>query len=355
MKHTVVLTMAAVMALSSFVVADVTHVSETSMKFEGAVGVVMNIFGGKPAKTVDYYKDSVHRSDSFDNKGNIENSQLIDLENELFITLMHKKKQYTQMTFDEWKEFMQSQLEGIGDAVDSSEAESEESNAEVNWDIKVNVNETGEKQTIAGKQTNEVVLTLDLDAEVTAENEESGETESAKGGMIVTSSNWLYKGGDKAKAEMDEFNKSFAEKIGILPDDVNFKEMMADAIQQNSQLGDAIQKLQEESEKLDGMAMRVETVYETKIDPETLKKMQEEKARQEKEERKEIPTSVGGLLGGIGKKALKKKMQKDQGPKERNTLMTTVTEVLEFETTSLEKSLFKVPADYKLVERPKEE
>jgi hypothetical protein len=358
MKKTVVLMIAVIMLFSSFVVADVTYVSETSMQFEGAVGKVMNFFGGKPTKTVDYYKDDVHRSDSFDKKGKLESSQIIDLQNELFITLLHDKKQYTQMTFDEWKELMQSSLESMGDAGEAdaeTETETEEPSAEVEWDLKVDVEETGKKETIAGKKTSEVVLTLDLDAKVTAEDEDTGETESAKGGMIVTSSNWLYKGGDDAKKEMDAFNKRFAEKIGFLPDDVNFKEMMASALQEGSQLGDAIKTLQEESEKLDGMAMRVETVYETKVDPETLKKIEEEKAKEEKQERMEIPTSVGGLLGGLGKKALKNKMEKDTGPKERNRLMTMVTEVLEFETTSLEKSLFQVPTDYSLVERSEEE
>ena len=180
MKKTVVLMIAVIMAFSSLVVADVTYVSETSMQFEGAVGKVMNFFGDKPTKTVDYYKGDVHRSDSFDKKGKLESSQIIDLENELFITLMHSKEQYTQMTFDEWKELVQSRLDSIGEATETEEiedeAETEEPSAEVEWDLKVDVNETGKKETIAGKKTNEVVLTLDFDAEVTAEDEETGET-----------------------------------------------------------------------------------------------------------------------------------------------------------------------------------
>ena len=359
MKKIVVLMSAAIMLFSSFAFADVTYISETSQKFEGSVGIVMNFFGGKPAKTVDYYKSNVHRSDSFDSKGNLESSQIIDLENELFITLLHDKKQYTQMTFDEWKALMQSSLESMGEATESQdpEAEAEEADpsAEVSWDLTVDVQETGEKQTIAGKKTENVILTLDFAAEVTAEDEESGETETAKGGMIVTSSNWLYKGGDTAKKEMDEFNLAAAQKLGFVAGDLELQKIMTNALQENSQLGDAMKKLQEEKEKLEGMPMRVETVYETQIDPETLKKMEEAKAKEEKQEDMEIPTSVGGLLGGFGKKVLKKTTEKDQAPKERNRLMTTVTEVLEFETTSLEASLFTVPADYERVEQPKEE
>ncbi len=360
MKQAVVLSAAFFLLLSSLVLADVKYESTSSMQLAGTVGKMMNFFGGgKPVKTVDYYKGDVKRSDSFDNKGNLESSHIVDLNKELFITVQHDKKQYTQMTFDEWKEMLKSTMESLGqegEEVENAEPESEEPEAEVDWDVKVDVQETGEKETIAGKQTEKVVLTLDFDAEVTAENEESGEMESAKGGMIVTSSHWLYKGGDKAKSEMDDFNKRFVEKLGFAPDDAGVKEMMANAMQENSQLGEAIKKMQEEGEKLQGLPMRINTVYETKVDPETLKKMEEEKAREEKQEQTEIPTSVGGLLGGLGKKALKNRMEKkDEGPKERNTLMTSVTEVLAFETTSLDASLFVVPADYKLVERDRQE
>lgn len=359
MKKVVFLTAAILIFVSSFALADVKYVSTTSMQFEGAVGKMVNLFSGnKPVKTVDYYKGDVKRSDSFDKKGNLESSQIVDLDKELFITIQHDKKQYTQMTFDEWKKMVQTSFDKMeGDMKDvDNETVEDEPEATVDWDIKVDVEKTDETETIAGKKAEKVVLTLDFDAEVTAENEESGEMESAKGGMIVTSSNWLYKGGDQAKKEMDEFNMAFAEKLGFVADDLDFKKIFSDAMQENSQLGDAMKKLQEESEKLDGLPMRVNTVYETKVDPETLKKMEEEKAKEEKEERMEIPTSVGGLLGGLGKKAMKKQMEKkDEGPKERNTLMTTVTEVLEFDTTSLDASLFDVPADYKLVENKTEE
>jgi hypothetical protein len=346
-----------IFTLSSLLVADVKYVSTTTTEFEGAVGAMMNLFGaGNAVKTVDYYKDNIKRSDSFDKKDRLESSQLVDLDNELFVSIDHKDKKYTQMTFDEWKEMMQSAMESTSQgSSEETSAETEEETTEVDWDLKVDVNETGETEKVAGKKTDKVIMTLDLDAEVTS-TEEGQEPESAKGGLVVTSTHWLYKGEDDAGKEMEEFNSRLVEKLGFMPGSASAKEMMAKVLEQNSQLGDAIETMQEEGKKLQGVSMRVETLYETKVDPETAKKMEEERAKQKEEEKTEIPTSVGGLLGGFGKKLVKKQMDnQDEGVKERNTLMRTSTEVLELDTLALDDSLFEIPSDYKLVERRVEE
>lgn len=351
MKHVLIALL--ILGFASMGVADVKYATSTKMEFGGTVGTMMNLFGAsKPVKTIEYYKGDVKRSDSFD--GNkLQESQIIDLEKELFINIDHTSKEYTQMTFAEWRDMLQATMEQFGqeEAAGSEEPEPEsESNADVEWEFNVDIQETGERETIAGKRTEKVILTLDLDAEVTSQ-EEGQEPETAKGGMIVTSNNWLFKGEDAAQREMQAFNEAMVEKLGMLPDQASFKEMMTEVIQSNSQLGEAIEKMQQEGSKLQGISMRNHIVYETKVDPETAKKMNEERAKQQEEENTEIPTSVGGLLGGFGKKMLKKQLdKKDEGVKERNTLMSTTTEVDELSTSTLEASLFQVPADYTQVE-----
>ncbi|MBN1478700.1 hypothetical protein EH223_17210 [candidate division KSB1 bacterium] len=332
--------------------ADVKYVSTTTVEMEGAVGSMMKFFGaGKPIKSVDYYKGDLKRSDTFDRKENLETSQIIDLESELFVTVDHKEREYSQMTFNEWKKRLEESLKQLGEeeygATDTTAAEPE---AKVDWELKFDVEETGEKEKIAGKNTEKVVLTIDLDAEVTSTEEQPGqEPESAKGGMIVTSTHWLYKGDNAAKKEMDDFNMRLAEKLGFVPGSASAQQMMAKIIEQNSRLGEAIETMQEEGAKLEGISMRVETLYETKVDPETARKIEEEKAREDEKEDTEIPTSVGGLLGGFGKKMMKKHMEKkDEGVKERSTLMRSTTEVLELDVSALGNELFNVPNDYKL-------
>ena len=354
MKRFIVFVFALLILSSSKSFSDVTYESETALKFEGALGKMMNFFGAaKPVKSVDYYKNEMKRSDSFDKKGELSNSQIINMKDELFISIDHQRKQYTQMTFDEWFEMMKSTMEqfGQGEAVDVDDGE-EAPEAKVDWDLKVDVKKTGETETIAGRKCEKVILTLDMDAKVTATNDEAGsDPETAKGGMIVTSTQWLFKGGDKAKEEMDDFNLKFAEKLGVMPGQVGFKDMMAQVMESNPQLGEAMDKMKTEGEKLDGFAMKTHTLYETKIDPETAQKMQEERVKQEEDEGLEIPTSVGGLLGGFGKKMVKKKMQKDEEVKERNVLMQSETSVLGMTTSPLDNTLFAAKDGHKLVKR----
>ncbi len=333
--------------------SDVKYESDTLLNVEGAVGTVMKVFGAaKPVKTVDYYKGNVKRSDSFDKKGKVSTSQIIDLNKELFISIDHRRKQYTQMTFDEWRQMIESTMQQLGGEAGAEAQQSEEPDAEVDWDLKVDVQKTGDKETIAGKTCNKVILTLDMDARVTSTNSEDGRApDSAKGGMVVTSTQWLYKGNSAAKKEMDDFNVRLAKKLGMMPGKANFKDMMAQVVQSNAQLGDAIEKLQEEGRKMNGLPMRVHTLYESKVNPETAKKRQDEKAKQDDDKDMNIPTSVGGLLGGFGKKMVKKKLQKKDEPvKDRNALMHSTMTVLALETAPLPASLFQIPSGFKMIE-----
>jgi hypothetical protein len=352
MKRLIVWALGMVIIASSLGYTDVKHVSETLFNLEGTMGKMMKFMGAaKPIKTVDYYKNEMKRSDSFDKKGKVTTSQIINIKDKVFISIDHKRKNYTQMTFDEWTAMMKSTMEQFsqGDMGEVDEAENEKPDAEIDWDLKVDVKKTGETETVGGKKCEKVILTLDMDAEVTSTNTEDGDVpETAKGGMIVTSTHWLYKGGDKAKKEMADFNLKLAKKLEILPGKASFKDMMAQIVEGNPQLGEAMEKMKNEGGKLDGFAMRVHTAYETKVDPETAKRMNEEKAKQD-DDGMEIPTSVGGLLGGFGKKMAKKKMQKNNEVKERNALMQSDTKVLEMGTSTLERALFGIPSGYNLV------
>ena len=353
MKRISIFALCFLLAGAATIFADVKYESETVLNMEGAVGKMMKVFGAaRPVKTVDYYKGDIKRSDSFDKKGKLKTTQIVNLDKELFISIDHKKKHYTQMTFDEWRQMIESTMQQIGQSSDETTQQNEQPDAEVDWDFKVDVQKTGEKETIAGKPCEKVVLTMDMDAKVTATNSEEGQApDSASGGMAVTSTQWLYKGDSSAKKEMADFNMKFATKLGMMPGKANLKNMMAQVVQSNSRLGDAIEKLQEEGKKMNGMPMRVHTVYETTVDPETAKKMNEAKAQQDKDEDMKLTTSVGGLLGGFGKKMMKKKMHKEEPVKERNALMHSDMNVLSLATTPLARSLFDIPAGYKMVKR----
>ncbi|RPH92673.1 MAG: hypothetical protein EHM72_17110 [Calditrichaeota bacterium] len=303
---------------------------------------MMKFFGaGKPINSVDYYKGDQKRSDTFDGE-KLASTAIIDIDRELFVNIDHKRQEYTQMTFEEWRQMFEQTMKDLKQ--DQAQEESE-TKTDVKWDIKVDVKETGAKEQIEGRPTDQVIITLDVNTTVTAQ-EEGKAPETAKANLIVTSSQWMFKGDDSAQKEMMLFSLKMIKKLGIAPDKASMQQMMHQVFESYPQLGAAMEKLQKESDKLGGVAMRVESLYESKADPQTAQAMKEGKKDKESTE---IPTSVGGLVGGLGKKMLNKQLEKKQEHKDRTTLLKSKLEVTDLTTSSLGSGLFEIPASYKLV------
>lgn len=336
--------MMVLLIVSTWAMADVKHATTSKMEFGGTLGKMMKFFGaGKPMSTVDYYKSDIKRSDSFTN-GKLDNSQIVDLDKELFITISHKDKEYTQMTFEEWRQMMRETLESLKEGKGEKP---EQRDTDVKWNVKFDVKDTGEKEEVSGRSTDKVILTLTMEAEATSQ--EDGKTPAtARTNLIVTSTEWLYRGEDKSQKEMQTFNINLAKKLGLSPDDAAMQSMMQQVFATYPQMAQAMERLKKEGDKLAGFAMRVNTVYESEPDPATAQRMKEEKQKQEKADT-EIPTSVGGLVGGFGKKMLQKKLENKQAQSDRTTLMKSTLEVTELATSPVDAALFEIPAGYKLV------
>ena len=343
MKNTAVM----LMILSACVAADVKHASTSTMEFGGTLGKVMRFFGAsKPTNTVDYYAADLKRSDSFKD-GKLESTQIIDLDKELFITVNHTQKEYSQMTFEEWRQMMRETLESLKQS-EKPEKSDRPNDAEVKWNVTFDVKETGEKENVAGHSADKVVLTIRMEAEVTAQ-EEGGEPETARTNLVVTSTEWLYRGQDKAQKEMQAFHLALFKKLGFAPDALAMQKTLNQVFATYPQMAEAMERLQKESEKLAGFSMRTVSIYESEPDPATTQRMKEEK---KKEEAPAIPTSVSGLAGALGKKMVQKQMEKKQAASSesgRTKLMSVTAEVTELSTAALDRSLFDVPAGFKLV------
>lgn len=321
--------------------ADVKYATTTSTEFGGTLGKMMKFFGaGKPISSVDYYKGDQKRSDTFDGD-KLASTAIVDIDKELFVNIDHKRQEYTQMTFEEWRQMFRETMQ---DLKQEQPQEEDAVQTDVKWDIKVDVKETGAREQIEGRPTEQVIITLDVNTTVTSQ-EEGEAPETAKANLIVTSSQWMFKGDDSAQKEMMLFSLKMIKKLGIAPDKASMQQMMHQVFESYPQLGAAMEKLQKESDKLGGVAMRVESLYESKADPEAAKNMKAEK----KDESTEIPTSVGGLVGGLGKKMLSKQLEKKQEPKDRTTLLKSKLEVTDLSMSSVGSDLFEIPANYKLV------
>lgn len=315
--------------------ADVKKESTTKMEFKGALGTIMKFFGsGKPTSTSEYYKGNVYKSETMDDKGRVTNSQIVDLDQELFISIDHKKKQYTQMTFDEWRKMMEENIQKM----EKEQKKAKDDDTKVEWDFKVDVEKPGDTEMIAGKNAEKVIVKLEVTSKATQEDAETSQAQTMQGDMIVTSTNWMVSD-VKGQKEIEDFHKKMAEKIGFLPGKGGMEDMMARINQSNPKLAEAIEKMQKESQKLSGVPFRTETVYETSGAATSADN------QQEMETKREIPTSVGGLLKGFGKKMAKPDKEDESN---QNVLMQTTTEVTEFEVAPIDSKEFEVPANYKL-------
>ncbi|MDZ7359231.1 MAG: DUF4412 domain-containing protein [candidate division KSB1 bacterium] len=309
--------------------------STTRLIFKGALGTMMKMVGGnKPMTGTQYIQGHKSRQDNIDDEGKITTSSIIDLDREVMITIDHKKKEYTEMTFAELREM----FKGLGEkAKTAQDKPKSEADVKVSFDVKVN--RTGEKKNIAGYETEKVILTLTAKGE--AQDKNSAET--GKGGMIVRSTNWVaanVKGYDEVQA----FHLAFAEKLGMMSGG-GPAQMIESLSKMNPQLAEAMKKLEQESKKLQGVALMTETVFETWAEPS--EKPTEAPAAQAGEQ--QPPKSVGGLLGGFGKKLGQKVAKKDDAASSdgRNVLMESVTEVTFLGSTSVDAGLFAAPAGYK--------
>ncbi|MCG3119451.1 MAG: hypothetical protein ALAOOOJD_01859 [bacterium] len=307
----------------------------TQMKFTGMLGTMMKMFGGnKPITSTQYIQGHKSRSDNLDEKGNLTSSAIIDLDREVMINIDHKKKEYTETTF---AEFLQRLNEMKEKTKPQPTAEKEQPEVKMSFDVKVD--RTGEKKTIAGYSTEKVILTMTATGEGT--DAESGET--GKGGMMVTSTHWMASS-VKGYEEVQAFQMAFAQKLGEKAGANSMAQLLENLKKTNPQLAEAMKKLEQEGKKLQGVSLVTTTVFETWAEGAADQAPQAEKA-----EESNAPKSVGGLLGGLGKKLGQKAAKKDESASNngRAVLLESTSEITAIGSSAVEAGLFTAPVGYK--------
>lgn len=307
----------------------VKHSTITTMKFHGFLGTIMKMAGGdKPHTSTTYVQGHQLRIDQMDEKGTLVRSTIIDLDREVYITIEHKKQEYSEMTFAEFKEMMNEMKSRLGAPQEKAGQKPED--MKVDFDVKVD--HTGERKSIAGFNTEKVILTMTAVGEKAATATEHGAT----GKMVVTSTMWVTNDA-KGYEEQKAFWRLFGEKMGM--DMSGGGQNIMAGLQANPQLAKAVTRLAEESRKLKGFAVLVESKFETQA-----------QAGEPPAETKGAPRSGGGMLGGLGKKLMK--IPTSDEPKSGGVLYETKVETTAYETGSYPAGLFTVPAGFKAVKSP---
>jgi hypothetical protein len=298
--------------------ADVKTRDKGQVKFEGMLGRMMGMFGGKAAREGVVTSNAVRgnrKAEFNDTRGRI-----VDLAEEKVYEIDMKKKTYEVTTFEELRRRMrEAQEKAQRDAPRDDEAreakdERPEKEVEVDFDVK----ETGQTRSLAGYDTRQVIMTVTV--------REKGRTLEDGGGLVMTADSWL---GPEIAAmkELAEFEMRYWKAIA--PETAGMSaEQMAAVMAMYPMVKSAMERLQKENVKLQGTPLATTTTFE---------------AVKSKAQMAEQAQSSGG--GGLGGMLARRIAKRDDKP--RSTIVTINHETLEV-TTNVADADLAIPAGFKL-------
>jgi hypothetical protein len=320
--------------------ADVKSDEKTLVKFEGMLGKVVNLFGGKAAR------EGVRTSVAVkgDRKASISDTagQIIDLKEEKIYDVDLRKKSYKVTTFAELRKRMDEARKRAEEDAKKAQAQEktpppaaannngkDQKQVDVDFDLK----ETGQKKTINGFDTREIIMTITM--------REKGKTLEQSGGMLLTSDIWM---GPRIAAmqEIMDFDVRYATQLagpmiaGASPDE------MAAAMAMYPMMKDAIARMRAEGVKMDGTPIQTTTTIDAVKSEEQV--AAEQQQQQQQDSRSVSPSNpVGSLIGGLTRRAANRNST-PAGP--RATFMTMTNEVLKVATTVVDADVA-IPAGFK--------
>ena len=311
--------------------ADVRADQKGRIEFAGVLGKMVNIFGGKAAREGVVSTIAVKG----DRKATLNEAtgQIIDLGEEKIYDLDMKHKTYKVMTFEELRRHMEEARKKAEENArkEQGKAAPPDKNAK-QMEIDFSLKETGQKKTINGYNTHEVVMTITM--------REKGKTLEESGGLVLTSDIWM---GPKiaAMTEIPEFELRYWRQLQGPAMPGASAEDMAAAMAMYPMMKDAIAKMNTENVKLDGTPIQTTTTIDAVKSAADMAA-----AEQSGDEAKPAPSGgLGGMLGGFAKKKLEKKNEGD-AKSNRSTFMTSTSELIKV-TTDVAAADVAVPAGFK--------
>jgi hypothetical protein len=301
---------------------------KTQVQFGGFIGGVMNVFGGKATRE-GITTTSVVRGDRRSSVTG-KTGELVDLKEEKIYQIDYGRKTYKVVTFDElrkqWEDAQKQMKEQSRETRDSGSSEKAPE-----YEIDVDVKETGEKETINGFKTRQAIVT------VTAR--EKGMKLKDSGGAVLTADLWL---GPKIAPlkELDDFNRRYFQKLYGGINTGGDARSMAMLISQSPAFTKAMKKFQDKQASLDGSAVRTSVKFEVVPDP---------RAPQQTESSPSSGDAASRMIGGLMNKAKRNKEAKQQSgePSDgRKMLFSSKTELISATGESTEAALA-IPAGFK--------
>jgi len=333
--HPIVL--ACLMLIASALFADVKVERRSKFELPGLLGGIVKVFGGKSAREGVVSKIAVKGDRKMTINEDI--AELVDLSQEKIYQIDMKGKSYKVMTFEELRKQMQDAIAKAQSAPDRSGGNQKGQEKPPEYKVDVSVKESGQKKEINGYNAREVVTTITV-YDKTKKPED--------GSMVLTSSMWLAPT-IAAMKELEDFDRRFAQKL-LLPFAADMAQQMAPAMAMYPGLKEAMGKLDVEKVNMNGTAVltviQANAVGSADQSGQTQSSQQNQQAKQQ-----ETPRSIGGLLGGLGKKVAKKdddrkEETKSNSGKSSASIMTINDELLSVMPTASEADV-SIPVGFK--------
>jgi hypothetical protein len=326
--------------------ADVRSDQKTRFQLAGALGKVVNFFGGKAAREGVTSTVAVKGNRMFTTTGG-STGQIIDLDEEKIYDLDLKKKSYKVTTFAELRREMeearkkaeeeaqkeQAEAAKDGKAEEPAQRDPDAKEAEIDFEVK----NTGEKKEINGFSTTQSIMTITV--------REKGKTLQESGGMVLTSDMWLTPSVPAMK-EIADFHMKYAQKLyGPMMSGASPQEM-ASAMALYPMMKPALERMAAEGSKMQGTPILTTMTIDAVKSAEQLAAEQQQGSASS-DNSSSTPTSVGGLLGGFGRRmAQRRNNDAAAAPKDRATVVTTTSEVLKV-ATAVSDAEVAIPAGFK--------
>jgi hypothetical protein len=320
-------------ASASTLRADVKADERGLVRFEGTLGRVVNLFGGRAAR--EGVKSTVAVKGDRKIKATDQAGQIVDLAEEKIYDIDIRRKTYTVTTFDEVRRRMEEARKKAEEDAKKAEAGEKPSDAPPDQsgkeiEVDFSVKETGQRKTINGFDTRQAIMTIAF--------REKGKTLEESGGLVVTSDIWLAPR-IAALQEIAEFDLRYAKALAGPMVAGASAEQMAAALAMYPMLKEGLARMSEEAVKLDGTAILTTTTIDS---VKSAEQMAAEKARSQESAQPSASGGIGGLVGGLARRATQKKEE----PKARATFMTTTAETLKV-TTDVTAADVAIPAGFK--------
>jgi hypothetical protein len=270
--------------------ADVKTSERSQVKFEGMLGRMMGLFGGKAAK--DGVVSTVAVKGDRKITSTEDSATIIDLAEEKVYELNLRDKSYKVVTFADMKKRMEEQRARAEDEARRQRARDEKAAKpdpnQKQMEIDFSVKDTGQKRPINGFACHQVIMTIGM--------HEKGKTLDEAGGLLMTVDSWLAPR-VAAVHEIADFDARYAKKLAedaVMPS----AGQMAQAFAMYPGLADGMAKLQREQVNMDG------TPIETVMTVQSVQtKEQAAAAKKQDDEKSDSPAgALGGMLGRFGRK-----------------------------------------------------